>query len=45
MASFEEILATASSLNLFFIPPLLIGTGGNTGTQSATPDGKSPGNR
>lgn len=34
MASFEEILATAVVLTFFI--PLLIGTGGNTGTQSAT---------
>lgn len=34
LASFEEILATAIALTFFI--PLLIGTGGNTGTQSAT---------
>ncbi|NLB88295.1 MAG: magnesium transporter [Syntrophomonadaceae bacterium] len=34
MASFEEMLATAVALTFFI--PLLIGTGGNTGTQSAT---------
>lgn len=34
LASFEEILSTAIALTFFI--PLLIGTGGNTGTQSAT---------
>ena len=34
LASYEEVLASAIALTFFI--PLLIGTGGNTGTQSAT---------
>ncbi|HZJ83958.1 MAG TPA: magnesium transporter [Syntrophomonadaceae bacterium] len=34
LASYEEVLASAIALSFFI--PLLIGTGGNTGTQSAT---------